>query len=198
MIKTDDKIYADCMAEVRQRLDTIKWTVAGCRVAQHEPFFSIELIFLQFRKVLELIAFASLTANREKYSAAHANFSSHWHAKRMLDDIHKLNPGFYPEPFEAPVTIAAGRQHFDRPTDGFLTKDEFVTLYDKCGEFMHARNPFTQKDAVTQIGYTVDDWVNRIHKLVRWHSVELANGTRWVANVPDTGDVHLFTAAPNN
>ena len=43
-----------------------------------------ELIFLHFRKALEEIAFASLAANREKYSAVRASFATEWNARRML------------------------------------------------------------------------------------------------------------------
>ena len=42
-----------------------------------------ELIFLHFRKALEEISFASLSANREKYSAARAGFATEWNARRM-------------------------------------------------------------------------------------------------------------------
>src|ERR1700731_738919 len=61
-----------------------------------------ELVFLQLRKILELLAFASLTANREKYAAAHKKFATFWRAKDMLQDLEKVNPDFYPRPVQPP------------------------------------------------------------------------------------------------
>ena len=48
--------------------------------------------------MLEGIAFASLSANKDKYSEIHANFSKHWRAKDMLAVMDTVNPGFYPQP----------------------------------------------------------------------------------------------------
>src|ERR1035437_3686805 len=70
-----------------------------------DEVFDIELIFVQFRKVLELIAFSSLTANKDKYSVAYANFGVHWKAKSMLQAVGKLNPNFYPVPLGPPELL---------------------------------------------------------------------------------------------
>jgi len=64
------------------RIDLIQ-RVLDRTTTTKEEVFDIELIFVQFRKILELIAFSTLTANREKYSIAHANFSLHWKAKSI-------------------------------------------------------------------------------------------------------------------
>jgi hypothetical protein len=57
------------------------------------------------------------------------------------------------------------------------------------------RNPFSLKDPTTDIGYSVDEWVARIERLLRWHSVQLLDATMWTANVPEQGDVRLFPMA---
>ncbi len=55
---------------------------------------NVESLYLQFRKTLELIAFGSLIANREKYSEARAEYASDWNAKRVLKLVSVLTPCF--------------------------------------------------------------------------------------------------------
>ena len=57
-----------------------------------------ETIGLQFRKIFELIAFASLSANKKLYAAAYANFAKHWEASKLIANLHRINPDFYPVP----------------------------------------------------------------------------------------------------
>jgi hypothetical protein len=110
------------------------------------PMTNIELVYLQFRKILELIAFASLVANKTEYAKQRDKFYKDWHAERIIADIEKLNPEFYP---------VAGKQVLDPTTgkvieilhvkSGFLTKADFVELYNICGSLLHAGNPFSPR-----------------------------------------------------
>jgi hypothetical protein len=77
-----------------------------------------------------------------------------------------------------------------------MTRAEFEQLYDSCAEILHMRNPFSPKDPVTQIGYSVDEWVARIERLLTWHSVQLLDGSRWMAHVPPEGDVRVLPMVP--
>ena len=76
----DTSRYLQCMQEVRERLKLIE-LVTERKLTTGREFSDVEFVFLQLRKILELIAFASLTANKEKYSAVHAKFATHWKAK---------------------------------------------------------------------------------------------------------------------
>src|SRR5580704_9901708 len=123
----DIQIYCNCMERVRRHVHITDRVFAG-KIDTHDRDLNAELIFLHFRKALEEIAFASLSANREKYAQARAGFATEWNARRMLFDfMTKVNPNFYPIPLKAPQEIAPGQRHFDRVTDGYLTKEDFVT-----------------------------------------------------------------------
>src|SRR3989442_14231436 len=125
----DTSRYIKCMQEVRARLKLIE-SVTAKQLTTGQPFSDVEFVFLQLRKILELIAFASLSANKEQYSAAHAKFATHWNAKRMLADLEKVNPDFYPTPSAPPVIYptpsAIQMKHVPAIADGFLTKDDFI------------------------------------------------------------------------
>ncbi len=95
------RLYLNCMEEVRDRINLVT-EVGDHKIAIGRPEFEVELVFVQLRKVLELIAFGSLIANKEKYSAAHEKFATHWKANRMLEELAKINPSFYPQPHELP------------------------------------------------------------------------------------------------
>src|ERR1700687_844653 len=190
--KTDTVTYCNCMEEIRRRVALVQSVLASSITTGHNDL-DIELIFVQFRKSLELTAFASLTANRAKYSAAHANFAAHCKAKAMLEAVEKLNPNYYPVPLELPRTLDTNVKHFEPVVDGYLTKSDFVVLYDKSSEILHARIPFSAKDPVVQIGYSVAKWIERIQRLLGLHLVHLVDDdTKWIVEINNDGPVKLY------
>jgi hypothetical protein len=187
--------YCNCMEEVKHRVGLVRSLLSGL-VSMGYPAFDTETVFLQFRKILELVAFASLTANKDVYSAAYEEFATHWNARRMLGYLEKVNAEFYPVALEPFIPSADGVKHFPRAADGFMTKEEFVTLYNTCGKLLHARNPFSPEDPVVQIGYNVEQWVSRIQKLLAVHVITLVNGDRWVIVIPAEGKIQGCSATP--
>ena len=183
------------MQEIRDRLALVD-AVGDHTISTSVQVFDIELVFLQISKCLELIAFASLIANKDKYSAAYTNFASHWKAKGMLECIEKLNPDFYPLPVQQPKVLANGVKHLDFVSDGFLTRSEFVTLYEKSSEILHSRNPFTAKDPVVKLGYSTKEWVSRIKTLLKLHLTHLVDGSVWIIEVPNKGPVRGYQCEP--
>ena len=149
---TDPQVYCDSMVRIRHRINVVQTIMSGGAKIGHGDQ-TAELIFVQFRKTLEEIAFATLPANKEKYAEVHANFSKHWRAKDMLVVMDKVNPNFYPVPLQAPIEIAPGQKHFEPLTDGFVTRDDFVLLYDCSSEALHTRNPYKEGDPTINIKY---------------------------------------------
>ena len=66
--------YLGCMREIKHRTDVIQRFLSQEIHARYLAS-TAECIALQFRKTLELIALASLVANREEYAKQRANFS---------------------------------------------------------------------------------------------------------------------------
>jgi hypothetical protein len=191
----DIQIYCNCMERVRRHVHIADQVFVG-KIDTHDRDLNAELIFLHFRKALEEIAFASLSANREKYSAARAGFATEWNARRMLGFVQKVNPNFYPVPLKPPQETAPGHKFFDRISDGFLTKDDFVMLYDGSAEVLHCRNPYAPGDPTINVKYTVDEWSRRIKLLLGWHFVQIVDVQGlWVVQVPDDGPVRGFFGA---
>ncbi len=93
----DIQVYCNCVEQVRRHIRIVD-RVFSREINTGDNDLNAKLIFLHFRKALEEIAFASLAANREKYSAARAGFATEWNARRMLGFVEKVNPNFYPVP----------------------------------------------------------------------------------------------------
>ncbi len=67
---------------------------------------------------------------------------------------------------------------------GFLTRDDFVFLYDAASKMLHARNPFSAQTSV-EIKYEIPVWVERIRSLVRIHWMHFVDDRRWIIYVPE-------------
>lgn len=88
--------------------------------------------------------------------------------------------------------LANGVKHLDLVPDGFLTRSEFVSLYEKSSEILHSRNPYTTKDPVVKLGYSTKEWVSRIKCLLKLHVTHLVDGSVWVIEVPNEGPVRRY------
>jgi len=187
---SDEQIYANCIGRLRNRLNIIDDVLSGKMSIKHQDVIA-EIIFVQFRKSLEELAFASLSANKDVYSAVHAKFSVHWRANDMLTELEKVNPGFYPVASEVPNQTQPGFKHVGLLADGFMTRDEFAKLYKHSSDVLHTRNPYKAGDPTINIGYRVQEWAVRFRNLLRWHFMTLVNGNVLLCNMPDEGLIRV-------
>ncbi len=191
---TDIIKYLECMEEARQRIQLIRSILARTTSVGREDF-DAELIFIQLRKTLELTAFASMSANKEKYAEAYNKYSTHWNAELMLKDLERINSDFYPSPLKIASISADGVKNIDFVKDGFLTKADFIKLYNLCGRALHARNPYSTKDPVIKLGYSLEEWTTRIINLLSFHRARMVENTGgWIVTLYGNSDdkVHAF------
>jgi hypothetical protein len=194
--KPEIVVYCNCMEDVKRRLAIIRAIVSGHSPLGREDFDG-EVACLHLRKSLELIAFSSLSAHRDAYAQVHNDFATHWNAKRLLAKLEKVHPDFYPKPVEFSQSDQTGVKHLADVKEGFLTRDEFVFLYDKCSEVIHARNPFKAGPPVVRFERSISDWVVRIQRLLDVHWIRLVESTDvWVVQMhqPVGGKVHAYYA----
>lgn len=107
----------------------------------------LEASALQLRKGLEAIAFAAIAPNHSAYAKHRAkaekspDYTKDYHAKRILNDLARVNPDFYPLPILpgkniAPVSSPNNLFHYDCKESGYLTKDAFTDIYDRLGKHL--------------------------------------------------------------
>jgi len=175
------------MDEVKRRMLVIDFFTSKAGHALFKPT-TLESIALQFRKILELVAMASLVANKHAYAKAYADFARHWNAKFLLRDLKKINPDFYPVPFrELPPTKPGVVKDWEDLTSGHLTQADFVRLYDGCGGMLHARNPFGSPLKYEAFENEIGSWHSKIVTLLNCHRVQLLNGNLYVIHMKEEG-----------
>ena len=175
--------YIDCMEEIKQRWEINKEFVQKRRGTGNR-ITDAEFICLQFRKILELIALASLCAHREKYEKVRSSFRTDWNADRIFKIVEKINPEFYPEPCVETIDPMKKKiVKVDTKKAGFLTREEFKIVLNRTSEFLHAANPYSFKPAdLDALWESFTEWHGKIFELLRIHIVHLLDEKRqyWV------------------
>ena len=105
------KRYLNLMEDVKRRIGTVeKVVLQGWSLGSESADY--EVVCINLRKILEIIAFAAMVANKAVYEKRHVRFASHWKAKAILEEMEKLNPAFYPVPFGSKsVGLPSTSQH---------------------------------------------------------------------------------------
>jgi hypothetical protein len=175
MITEDIDKYCKSMEEVKRRTIAIK-TILNKNHTTAYRATNIEFVCLQIRKILELIALGSIVANKDEYARQHEKFAKHWHATRILDDVEELNPQFYPIPvrqvFDPKAKKVIGTVDI---SEGYLTREDFVNVYDRCSEILHAANPFGDGIDYAPIEQSIPIWLSKIKTLLDHHQIQLLN-----------------------
>lgn len=185
MDKAQDK-YRSVLIEIKRRTEVIDAFVFGKADSLYVPT-TIESAYLQLRKILELIAFSSLIANIDVYSKAYIKFSTHWNASLMLKDIERINPNFYPKPIiQKPSKNPDFVSEWSNRENDFLTKDDFLSLYEKCGKILHAENPYGSRVDIELYGKSLPAWRTKIVNLLNAHTIRLINDN----------NIYLFQMGP--
>ena len=167
--------YADVMNEIKRRTKVIYSFLNGERNAMYNVV-NAELMCLQIRKILELIALGSLVANQRIFLKKIQTLQKMWNAKYILNDIEKLNPDFYPKPIhEKPSKQNGVKNDLIDIKEGYLTKKDFVEIYDKCGRILHAENPLGNGIDYKYYEKNIPIWMNKIKKLLNSHTIKLLN-----------------------
>lgn len=189
--------YCICMEDIKSRIAIVRPVFEG-RLSTGKELFDYEFVSVQLRKSLELIAFASMTANKDLYANQYAKFAKHWRVKTMLDSLRKLHPSFYPQPIELDHVKDNGSKHFEHVKAGYLTQEDFVTLYDLCSGCIHTWNPFTKKERHIDFVHPISEWVSRIEGLLKLHLMQFVDRDEiWVVEMENANDgrVHAFKAS---
>jgi hypothetical protein len=171
----DAQKYCSLMSEIKRRTAVIDGFSSGVTNALYAAT-TVESVYLQFRKILELIALGSLVANKETFSNVYENFSKYWNAEFLVKDIERINPDFYPRPIIQQVSSKPGTKMdlLDRSND-YLTKEELIKLYKKCGAVLHSGNPYgSQIDYAYHEGM-IPHWREKIVNLLNAHLIRLIN-----------------------
>jgi hypothetical protein len=200
-IQPDISKYLDQMEEIKRRMDVVDFFISGGGHAFYQ-LTTVESVYLQFRKILELIAMASLVANHTAISKIYPDVGKFWNAELILRDIEKINANFYPKSIvEKPSMDPRVKSDLIERQSDYLTREEFVRLYKMCGAVMHAYNPSGRKSNYPALFSQMPKWKQRIVNLLNNHTIRLAGDENLyvihMSEEPD-GRVRGYTFAHRN
>ena len=138
------------------------------------PITNIEFMTLQIRKIIEHIAMGNLIANKELYEQYSAKFSANWNAKYIFRDLERLNAKFYPEPVKTDYLKEV--PEWKSIDEEYLTKDDAIKIYDKCGGLMHTSNPYGSQIDVNYYEAQMSIWYRKIMNLLNQHLIHMVDG----------------------
>ena len=188
-MSTDVLKYRKNLFDISKRMEVVAEHLSGIAKTKY-LVTEVEFLCLQFRKILELIALSSLVANKDEYSKQHKKFAEHYNARIILQDLERINPKFYPIPTKQIQNNIDGKSFFNlKPvTHGFLTKEDFLNAYEKCGGMLHAENPYGKTRDLEKIRNEFPKWFNKINILLNHHNIELSDGETMIIGLMNGGD----------
>lgn len=173
MKEPDIEIYASVMQEIKRRTSVIYSFLRGKSNALYKAT-DVESIYLQIRMILELIALASIAANKKIFEANQKKFHKHWNPSAILKDIEKINPNYYPEPVkEVPSKQEGIVNEIQLLKSGFLTKEELVSIHGRSGNILHARNPYNKNIDYQEYEPQIPQILSKIKLLLNNHQIRL-------------------------
>jgi hypothetical protein len=194
-------VYVGQVAEAAARLRAAEQSRSEfyARRQVHEA----ETAILQMRKAMESIAFAAIAPHKTAYETARAeverDFTRDYNARRIFQILERINPSFYPLAL-LPATQQSepldGRRHwhFERRTDGFLTKDDFEGFYDRLGKYLHADNPWGQDKGLNNLMQDLGGKIAAARALLGLHAAFIQTPTvreSWVIALGADGAPHV-------
>ncbi len=168
--------YAGQMAKIKSRIVSINkfYEIAH---GQLDVRFVAECIYLQLRKILELIAMSSIVANHQemkKLNQKIRDIRKEWHGDLILKMVEGINPDFYPVPaVSIPPDRLDIKASFEEKTGGFLSRANFTKLYKLCGSLMHADNPLGKETNYEARLKEWPNWEKLIWELLSIHRIRL-------------------------
>lgn len=148
-MKEPHQIYLSMMLEIKHRMRAVDSCIKNGNGSLRS--LDIEFCFLQFRKIVEQICFASIICDKKRYEDFRAlegktsdddsgDYTKDWNARIILKNLNDISPHFMPRPI-GKITSCNGSHHFDLK-DINATHNKLISIYKKCGSFMHIPKPF--------------------------------------------------------
>jgi hypothetical protein len=202
MYKSDIvKIYLNNMRDVKKRIMYAESQINAFN--EIHDYLLLENAVLHTRKALECIAYASIAPNKNAYekfrsdAETPSDFRKDYHAGSILKQLGQINKDFYPLPMIAKL-VGERQWHFDRLNTGYLTKNQYIKLYDRLGKFLHSDNPWGNDKGYLNLAKEMPEIFQRVRSLLQLHATFVQDETSGYAFIIDMGseekEVSFITA----
>lgn len=178
--------YMRCMEEIKQRVGYIDKNIYRQNGILIHSQWGVETSALQLRMIYELIAFASLSANREAFELIHKSFRKENDFSHITKKLELINPRFIPMSLKR---IAPGQPIvFEKEHHPIISRKDLVFRHGKLGNLLHARNPYKEHLDYADWAEEILHWTDEVTQLLNPHAAFLSDDSFLyvsMATVPD-------------
>ncbi len=181
------KLYKKCMVEAKKRIEVVESVLNG---VTKTPYIitNAELILIQVRKIIELIALSAVVANEEEYKKVKSNLEKLWNAKAIIKELDVINPRYYPKPIVLQCWNGDPNNTRTQPIEsGFLKREELLNIYANCGGLLHAENPFGKEKRFHKFLSDAPKLMLKITALLDKHVVNLLGDNNMIMVLMNLG-----------
>lgn len=163
-------LYAGRMAAMKKRMARIDAIFEKAPCMKEGRVFAeddeaLETFALEFRKVLELIAFSGLIANKVAYEETHADFAKNGYPTAISKRLDGVHPGWFPR--HVTVDRRSGlppQVLLVQSTASAFDRKRWQQFYDAMSVVLHVRNPFAGG-----VQLNLDIGLQEAHAMVKRH-----------------------------
>lgn len=142
-------LYFNQMVEVKRRFVAID-RILGAKKGKSRTLSEDtdnEFMWLQIRKIIELVTYSAIASDLERYSALRAQTNGRVEddqkATKILNRLSGINPKFMPAPLGNMVQQRDGSKHFEGLEEAKqATLNRFTDLFNEASEHLHTPNPY--------------------------------------------------------
>lgn len=166
--------YVKLMREVAKRLEAIRALLTHSYTTGFKAT-DYESMALNFRKIAELVVFASLAGNEKDYAALYPKYQSEWRVKEMMTKLKGVNEHYYPNPITRSKEVDEHGVYtwLPVPPHTWLSEDELVEMYDKCSGLIHAQKSTAPNVDLSTYLLLFTEWYNKVVMLMNHHTIFL-------------------------
>jgi hypothetical protein len=141
-------LYKNSMIEVKRRflaIDRILGAKKGKPRTLNEEFDG-EFMWLQLRKIVELVAFGGIMADEQRYATIRAeakdnpDYRRDWKMTVILRKLAEITPHYLPIPIGELRQLEDGTKNFEVGEEK-QTLERFIGIYNLAGDHLHVPNP---------------------------------------------------------
>jgi hypothetical protein len=138
-------LYRNTMIEVKRRFHAIDRVLGAKKPRTLNSEFDNEFMWLQLRKIIELVTFGGIMADESRYAALqallkHQDYRLDSKVNKILPKLAEITPHYLPTPIGDPITSADGTIHFQEGA-AEQTLQRFLDIFNTAGVYLHVPNP---------------------------------------------------------
>lgn len=133
---------------------------------------SVEFCYLQFRRILEAIAFCVVVANQRAIQGVGHSRNKDYHAEKLMRWMEAKFGKAYPDPIVQNMDPEPGIRAYLAEFEGdYLTRTDFAELYARSGDVLHGKNPFRKPFDYDPYAKAIPKWRAKLRHLLHTHTL---------------------------